>query len=155
LLYLREVEPIDISAFFDFMQDSEALWQAAFTSEEPSNRAKHDQHWEKILSNPTIINRTICLGGVVVGSIGRYLMDDIPQVTYWIGSEFNGQGIATQALKLFLEIDPTRPIEARTAFDNTASARVLSKNGFIEVGQDVYFANARGIEIVETIWRLV
>jgi hypothetical protein len=155
LLYLREVEPIDISAFFDFMQDSEALWQAAFTSEEPGNRVKHDQHWEEILNNPTIINRTICLEDVVVGSIGRYLMDDIPQVTYWIGSQFKGQGIATEALKLFLEIDPTRPIEARTAFDNTASARVLSKNGFIEVGQDVYFANARGIEIVETIWRLV
>jgi RimJ/RimL family protein N-acetyltransferase len=137
------------------MQDSDELWQAAFTSEEPSNRAKHDQHWEKILNNPTIINRTICLEDVVVGSIGRYLMDDIPQVTYWIGSEFKGQGIATEALKLFLEIDLTRPIEARTAFDNTASAKVLSKNGFVEVGQDVYFANARGIEIVETIWRLV
>jgi RimJ/RimL family protein N-acetyltransferase len=45
-------------------------------------------------------------------------------------------------------------LEARTAFDNLPSAKVLSKNGFKIAGTDSYFANARDAEIVETIWIL-
>ena len=82
-------------------------------------------------------------------------MDGVAQVTYWIGSEFKNKGIATAALAKLLVIDQTRPMEASTAFDNEASARVLQKNGFSVVGTDKYFANARGEEIAETIWRLV
>ena len=141
--------------FFSFMQDKESLWQAAFTSADPSDLDAHKKHWERILNDPQILNRTILSGGVVVGSVGRYFMDGVAQVTYWIGSEFKNKGIATAALAKLVVIDQTRPMEARTAFDNQASARVLQKNGFSFVGTDKYFANARGEEISETIWRLV
>ncbi len=137
------------------MQDKESLWQAAFTSSDPSDLDAHNKHWEKILNDPQILNRTIVSDGVVVGSVGRYFMDGVAQVTYWIGSEFKNKGIATAALAKLLVIDQTRPMESRTAFDNEASARVLQKNGFSVVGTDKYFANARGEEIAETIWRLV
>jgi RimJ/RimL family protein N-acetyltransferase len=155
LLVLREVIPSDLGDFFEFMQDEESLWQAAFTPKEPGNRTSHDEHWQKILNNPSILNRTILVNEKVVGHIGRYFMDDVAQITYWLGSQFKGKGFTTEALALFLELDQTRPMEARTAFDNAASARVLSKNGFVEVGTDSYFANARGEEIQEVIWRLV
>ena len=154
MISLREVQPSDIGEFFEFMQDTDSLWQAAFTSKEPANRVSHDEHWQKILHDPNNLNRTICLDGIVVGSIARYFMDDIAQITYWISTEYKRRGIATEALKLFLQEEQSRPIEARTAFDNVASARVLAKNGFIEVGKDVYFANARGMDILEIIWRL-
>jgi len=137
------------------MQDKESLWQAAFTSADPSDLDAHKKHWERILNDPQILNRTILSDGVVVGSVGRYFMDGVAQVTYWIGSEFKNKGIATAALAKLVVIDQTRPMEARTAFDNQASARVLQKNGFSFVGTDKYFANARGEEISETIWRLV
>lgn len=141
--------------FFSFMQDKESLWQAAFTSADPSDLDAHNKHWERILNDPQILNRTILSDGVVVGSVGRYFMDGVAQVTYWIGSEFKNKGIATATLAKLVVIDQTRPMEARTAFDNAASARVLQKNGFSVVGTDKYFANARGEEIAETIWRLV
>ena len=82
-------------------------------------------------------------------------MDEVAQITYWLDSEFKGRGITTKALQLFLELDETRPLEGRTAFDNIASAKVLTKNGFNQIGTDMYFSNARGIEIEEIIWRLV
>ena len=140
--------------FFSFMQDKESLWQAAFTSADPSDLDSHTKHWEKILGDPETLNRTVLADGEVVGSVARYFMDGTAQVTYWIGSEFHNKSIATKALAQLLELDQSRPIEARTAFDNLASARVLEKNGFVVVGEDTYFANARGAEIGEIIWRL-
>jgi RimJ/RimL family protein N-acetyltransferase len=81
-------------------------------------------------------------------------MDGKPQITYWIGAEYSGKGIGTESLRLFLELETQRPLEARTAFDNLPSAKVLTKNGFKISGTDTYFANARNTEIVETIWIL-
>jgi RimJ/RimL family protein N-acetyltransferase len=149
------VHPEDIRVFFSFMQDKDSLWKAAFTPKEPHNLVTHVEHWNKILNNPAILNRTILVDGVVVGNIGRYFMDEIAQLTYWISADYKNQGIATAAVKEFLLLDPQRPMEARTAFDNLASAKVLEKNGFLVWGADTYFANARNAEIVETIWRLV
>jgi RimJ/RimL family protein N-acetyltransferase len=79
----------------------------------------------------------------------------VTHVEHWISADYKNQGIATAAVKEFLLLDPQRPMEARTAFDNLASAKVLEKNGFLVWGADTYFANARNAEIVETIWRLV
>ena len=77
-----------------------------------------------------------------------------PEITYWIGKDFWGKGIATDALKQFLEIEKTRPIYGRVAFDNLGSKRVLEKCGFEQIGTDKGFANARGKEIVEFIYKL-
>ena len=136
------------------MQDKDSLWQAAFTSKDPADRQAHDQHWHKMLADDQIVNQTVLVDGEVAGSIGRYLMDDELQITYWIGPSFQGAGVASKAVSLFLAAYSERPIGARTAFDNHASAAVLKNNGFIQSGTDRYFANARGEEIEETIWLL-
>ena len=75
-------------------------------------------------------------------------------VTYWIGREHWGAGLATQALQLFLGEDSTRPIHARVATDNAGSIRVLEKCGFRMTGKDRGFAHARGAEIDEFILTL-
>jgi RimJ/RimL family protein N-acetyltransferase len=46
-----------------------------------------------------------------------------------------------------------RPLFARTAADNTASANVLLRNGFARVGQETSYAAARAAEITEYIYR--
>jgi len=55
---------------------------------------------------------------------------------------------------LFLKEIPLRPLYARAAHDNRASIRVLEKCGFVIVGQDRGFSNARGREVEEVILKL-
>ena len=49
---------------------------------------------------------------------------------------------------------PTRPIYARAAKDNIGSLRVLEKCGFMIIGEDTGFANARGKEVEEFLLQL-
>ena len=77
------------------------------------------------------------------------------EITYWIDKEYWGNGIASAALNEFLKLEPARPIFGRTAFDNLASQKVLLKNGFVKIGTDKGYANSRGIEIEEFIFKLV
>jgi len=65
-----------------------------------------------------------------------------------------GQGIASRALALFLDTVPVRPLYARAASDNVGSLRVLQKAGFVAIGTEISYANARDVEIEETILRL-
>ena len=77
-----------------------------------------------------------------------------PEVSYWIGKEHWGKGLATEALSRFLSCVKTRPLYARAAKDNTASIRVLKKCGFKICGEDKGFSNARGEEVEEFILQL-
>ena len=85
------------------------------------------------------VARAVCVGGQVAGIAGyeRGMVNKshVAVIGYWLGRQYWGQGIATQALGQLLEIvraDPrVKRIEA-TAFDfNVASQRVLEKNGFV------------------------
>jgi RimJ/RimL family protein N-acetyltransferase len=145
----------DIEIFFGFMQNKEQLWQAAFTNEDPSDYQAHLLHWQKILANPEIINRTVVVDGVAVGNVGSWPLDGVRQLTFWVGIEHRGKSYASQAVAEFLKLDLTRPMEGRCAFDNLASAKVLTKNGFEQSGTDRYYANARGEEITEFIFQLL
>ena len=81
-------------------------------------------------------------------------MEKEAEITYWIDRKFWGQGIATAALQNFLKIEKIRPIFGRVAFDNYGSQKVLEKSGFIKIGKDKGFANARQEEIEEYIYKL-
>src|SRR5689334_2153083 len=97
---------------------------AAFTHAYHSDREASDAHWAKILANPSILPRTVVADGVVVGNVATFGDPDEREVTYWIGTEHWGRGIATTALTLLLELDETRPMHAQAAADNVASVRV-------------------------------
>ncbi|MGF7232446.1 GNAT family N-acetyltransferase [Arachidicoccus sp.] len=81
-------------------------------------------------------------------------MEGDTEITYWIDRRFWGKGITTTALKEFLAIEKTRPIFGRVAYDNFGSQRVLEKCGFVRIGTDKGFANARQKEIEESIYKL-
>jgi RimJ/RimL family protein N-acetyltransferase len=57
-------------------------------------------------------------------------------VGYWIGRDFWGKGIATQALSLFLTEKKTRPLYAHVVKENIGSRRVLEKCGFSLSGEN-------------------
>ena len=152
---LRPVLETDLLAFFTFQLDPEANAMAAFTAKDPTNQEAFLAHWHRILSDPTTINRTIVVNGQVAGSVSSYEEAGHPEVTYWLGKRYWGQGLATRALTEFLaQVNLTRPIYARAAKDNIGSLRVLEKCGFKIIGEDSGFANARGKEVEEFLLRL-
>ncbi|HKW15172.1 MAG TPA: GNAT family N-acetyltransferase [Candidatus Krumholzibacteria bacterium] len=153
--YLREVVEDDLPWFFEFQLDRDANYMAAFIARDPTDREAFTAHWKKILAGPTNIIRTIVCDGQVVGSVSSWETDCKPEVTYWIGKEHWGRGIATRALATFLvEANATRPIYARVARDNLGSRRVLEKCGFRIIGEMKGFAGARGEEIEELLLEL-
>jgi RimJ/RimL family protein N-acetyltransferase len=151
---LRDVCESDLPILFEHQKDPDANWMAAFVPRDPSNRDAFLAHWRRILSDPALITKTILWNGQVAGTVGSFLWDGKPQVTYWIGKEFWGNGIATQALKNLLRIVTNRPLYASAASDNVASMRVLEKCGFTMRGSARAFAGIRGAEIDEVFFEL-
>lgn len=151
-LFLRDVTSDDLPIFFAQQLNQEANSMAAFTAKDPTNQAAFMAHWHKILADDTVIIKTIIFNQQVAGSVSSYEEEGKPEVTYWLGKEYWGKGIATWALQAFLiHHNPVRPIYARVAKDNFGSRRVLEKCGFIIIGEDKGFANARGQEIEELL----
>ncbi|WNZ07926.1 GNAT family N-acetyltransferase [Streptomyces sp. 11x1] len=146
---LREVRDSDLPFFWSHARDPEAQRIAAFTGEYHSDRELFDGHWAKIRANPDILARTVVAGGEVVGNAAVYGPPDEREVTYWIDRAHWGRGIATAALAALIALDPTRPLYARAAADNTGSVRVLQKCGFVVTGHERGFALARDAEIDE------
>jgi RimJ/RimL family protein N-acetyltransferase len=153
---LRDVTEGDLPIFFEQQQDPAANRMAAFTAKDPADRAAFAAKWAKILGDESSTNRTILFGGQVAGSIGAFVApwSGKLEVTYWLGREFWGKGIATNALALFLSAIQARPLYARAAKDNIASLRVLEKCGFTITGYERGFANARGEEVEEVVLEL-
>ena len=154
-LVLRNVVNHDLPIFFEYQLDPEANSMAAFTAKDPTNQDAFMAHWHKILADETNIVQTILFHGQVAGSVSSYEEEGKPEVTYWLGKEYWGNGIATWALHEFLaNHNQTRPIYARVAKDNLGSRRVLEKCGFKIIGESKGFANARGQEIEELLLEL-
>ncbi|EFH83810.1 GNAT family N-acetyltransferase [Ktedonobacter racemifer] len=155
-IILRDVIADDLPIFYEQQLDPEAIYMAAFTAKDPADHEAFMRHWQKILADESTTNKTIISGEQVAGSVSSYRDEEMegPEVTYWLGKSYWGQGIATQALTAFLDIVQVRPIFARVAKDNLASRRVLEKCGFTICGEGKGYANARGAETEEFILRL-
>ncbi|MEA2002255.1 MAG: GNAT family N-acetyltransferase [Actinomycetota bacterium] len=153
-LHLHEVSAEDIPIFFEHLQDPVATHMAAFTPEDPSDLEAHMAHWQKLLSDDTIIKRSILLNDELVGHIASWVQEEEREITYWIGTDHWGHGVATKALEVFLTIMRSRPVYARTAADNDGSVHVLMNCGFALHDAIRGFANARGEEIDELVYKL-
>jgi RimJ/RimL family protein N-acetyltransferase len=152
---LAETKKDDLNAFYQFQLDKEASFLAAFMPKNSEDKVAYLEKYTRFLSDPTINMRTIKVDDEIVGSIAKFVLGNEAGITYWIDRKFWGQGIATNALKYFLKIEQTRPIIGCVAFDNYGSQKVLEKCGFIKVGIDKGFANARQAEIEEYIYKLL
>ena len=154
MIYLRKVHDDDLSVFYGQQLDPQANYMAAFTAEDPTDRHTFDKHWQRILTDKGIVVRTIVFDDQIAGHIASFERLGNLEVSYWVGRDFWGKGIATAALTEFLQMIEKRPLFARAASDNAGSIRVLEKCGFRKTGREKAFANARGEEIEEIIFLL-
>jgi RimJ/RimL family protein N-acetyltransferase len=153
-LVLREVEDRDLDVLFEHASDRDAVRMAAFTSPEFDDRTSFERRWARLRSDSSTTNRVIEIDGRVVGHIASFNVEGRREVTYWIGREDWGRGIATRAVREFLQLEATRPLYAGAASDNAASIRVLTKCGFVIVGKGRGFAYGRNEETDEVVLRL-
>jgi len=151
---LRPTTTADLEHLFQFQLDKEGGYLAAFMPKDPTDKTAYLNKYSKLLNDPTVNNQTIIIDDIIIGSIAKFIMEGDAEITYWIDRKFWGQGVATKALKKLLDIETTRPIFGRVAFDNFGSQKVLEKCGFIKIGTDKGFANARQTEIEEFIYKL-
>lgn len=134
--------------------DEAANHMAAFTAKDPFDRVAYLSKWTKLLNDDSVNMQSILIGTQVIGCVVKFMLKDQAEITYWISKNYWGNGWTTKAVRQFLELEATRPIFARVAFDNIGSQRVLEKNGFIRIGTGQWFAQARGQDIEEWIYRL-
>src|SRR3954447_14021883 len=96
---LRSVEGPDLDVFFDHQADPQAVEMAAFPARD---KDQFEAHWQKIRADDTLVARTIVADGMVAGNIGSWQDNGQQLLGYWIGREWWGRGVATQALALFV-----------------------------------------------------
>jgi RimJ/RimL family protein N-acetyltransferase len=129
---LRDVERADLETLFDWQRDPESCAQAFV---KPRAREAFEAAWRDVFDTRVdphsgIRAKLILVDGTPCGSIGTHRTDGELQVGYLIARPFWNQGIATRALAILLEQLASRPLHARAAARNTASIKVLLKNGF-------------------------
>jgi RimJ/RimL family protein N-acetyltransferase len=144
---LRAVRTDDLPVLFLHQLDEEANRMAAFR---PRDRDAFMAHWARILDDPTALVRAIDMDGTVVGNVGSWIGPGVRLVGYWIGREHWGRGVATAALRAFLEEDRSRPLHALVATQNLGSIRVLEKCGFERSDEEL----ATGDDVEELVFRL-
>ncbi len=150
-VFLRDVIASDLPIFFEQQFDPVANQMAAFPARD---REAFMAHWAKILADKSNILKAIVSGDQVAGNIVSWEQPgegSKREVGYWLGREFWGKGIATQALSLLLEQVTTRPLYAYVAKHNLASVRVLEKCGFTITGEDKGLARTGGEGVEELI----
>lgn len=123
----------------------------AMTASIPYPYARSDA--EAFLSNARndagrIVGRAILLHGDLVGGVGLGPRPNgREEIGYWVGKPYWGQGIATRAVALFLDVlrglGVNGPLHAQTVRTNEASQKVLLSNGFVFTGEGECITPAR------------
>jgi RimJ/RimL family protein N-acetyltransferase len=126
-ILLRDVIDSDLPIFFEHQREPEANQMASFPSRD---RDSFMAHWSKIRKDESNILKTVLYNGQVAGNMLSFVMEGKREVGYWIGREYWGRGLATKALKMFLEVENIRPLYGVVAKHNIGSRRVLEKCGF-------------------------
>jgi len=151
---LREVQSSDLESFFEHQQDPEAMEMAAFTAKNPADRGVFNYHWSLMLKDPETFIRTIEVDGEVAGNIVAYPYEDAYEISFWTDKKYWEQGITTSAVDAFLAEFIKRPLRARVVTDNVGSKKILDRRGFVVIGENEDFANARAAVVKEYIMEL-
>ena len=151
---LRPLDDDDLDAVFEMMRDREAIAMAAFTAEDPDDRAAFDAWIERQRAMADVLSFVVTENGGFAGTAASFTVDGDREVTYWIARHAWGRGVATAAVRHLISREPIRPLFARVAAHNAASIAVLTKVGFTEVSRNVDFAPGVGREIEEIVFAL-
>jgi len=93
-------------------------------------------HKQKIRTDEANLTWTILYDGRIVGDVVSFPHEGRREVGYRIGQQYWGKGIATQALRLFLDVERRRPLYGYLLSSNIGSRRVLEKCGFTVIGEE-------------------
>jgi RimJ/RimL family protein N-acetyltransferase len=146
---LRDVIEADLPILFEQQLDPVANELAAFAARD---RDAFMEHWQRnIVADEDVTKRTILFEGRVAGHVVCFERFGEREIGYWLGREFWGRGIATQALSEFLRHVTERPLIARVAKRNGASLRVLQKCGFTVSREELSCVSPTHEDVVEVI----
>jgi RimJ/RimL family protein N-acetyltransferase len=125
---LRAMQDEDKAEIFKFQSDPASCRMAVVNARD---QAGFDAFWAKVMGDATIASRSILVDGVIVGSMSVFTMEGERMLGYWIDRAWWGRGVASRAVKAFLEDVKERPIVAHVADTNAGSIKVLERNGFV------------------------
>ena len=136
---LRPVLPSDLPELFELQCDP-ASNKLAGTK--PRTREGFFAAWDRSLADTRVNARIIELqhpwAWTIVGSIACFQVEEhgasCDMLGYWIARPYWGMGIASLAASLFLAEEARRPLLATAAAANTASRKILERNGFRLIG---------------------
>ena len=153
---LRDVTDADLDILFEQQLDPGANYMAGFTVKDPADRDAFMAKWARIMADETITVQTIVFGGAVAGSVLCWRDPELahPEVSYWLGREFWGKGLATRALGELVDVVTARPLHAWVAKSNVGSVRVLEKCGFVVAGSRAEVDEKLGERIEELLFEL-
>lgn len=151
---LRPLREDDLDDLFRWESDPAAARMAAFTRADPKDRAAFDAHQQRVRSDPANHTQAIEADGVFAGMIASFTVEGDRELTYWIDPARWGRGIATEAVQAFIRQETARPLFARVAAHNLGSGTVLSRNGFVKIGEETSWAAGLGEDVLEHIYRL-
>lgn len=124
---LRPREPDDDAQHFAWQSDPAQV----ATTVPARSRPEFDAWIARIAADPTVTLRTITADGEVVGTINTFEMGGERFIGYRVANEHWGKGIATEAVRLMVALDASRPIFATVLASNVASEKALRRNGFV------------------------
>lgn len=150
VISLRDVIESDLPIFYEQQLDPEATQMAAFPSRD---RDAFMAHWAKIMVNEYVTLKTILFEEHIAGNVVSWEQSGEQEVGYWLGKEYWGKGIATQALAEFLGYLKIRPLVAHVSKHNIGSLHVLQKCGFTITGENK-FPEENGLVIEEYLLKL-
>ncbi len=122
MITIRPVEESDLETLYSHQSDPVALEMAVFGARD---REAFMKHWDRIWSEPSNITYAALVDGQLAGDIMFWMKDGRRYLGYWIGREFWGRGVATEAVRQTLEEIRDRPMYAWVALTNKGSVRVL------------------------------
>ncbi|UYK39862.1 GNAT family N-acetyltransferase [Microbacterium terricola] len=152
---LRDLDEDDLDAVFEMMRDPDAVAMAAFTADDPDDRAAFDAWIEGERSSAGVWLQVVTENGGFAGTAASFTVDGDREVTVWIARNAWRRGVATAALRLLVAHEPERPLYARVAAPNAAAIAVLEREGFTEVSRGPEFAPGLGRDVDELVFALM
>jgi [ribosomal protein S5]-alanine N-acetyltransferase len=149
---LRELKISDLNRLCELFINDNVLENLAFPFTAKQTTKEMEFDWlKKQIKNyeqdkPSQFNLAIIVDGLVVGNIGVHTLhskENWVEFGYWLGEDYWGQGIATEAVKNFSKIIFKKynmvPM-AEPFLLSIASQRVLEKAGFkfVELRKEVF-----------------
>jgi len=124
------------------LADNENIYKVLARLPHPYTMADATQFIETIARSETEHAWAIDFDGGLVGVIGLSFEDGgPPELGYWLGEPFWGQGFATESAMAVIaaarSIDSTTIVTSRAIADNTGSRNVLVKAGFELTGTHI------------------